>query len=62
MAQQKIKPKKCPFCGAELEEKKLDLFGGNVTFCYIHPIADCVLSFFEVLPKEIHLWNRRKEE
>lgn len=60
----RIKIERCPFCGAELEKKTIKSLptGEDVIFCYIHPMADCVLSWFEVFPKEIHLWNRRTEK
>lgn len=62
MTENKDEIKSCPFCGAMLEEKSIELFGQNVTFCYIHPTADCVLSLFSFHSKEIHLWNRRTEK
>ena len=62
MTENRDKIKTCPFCGATLEEKNIELYGRIVTYCYIHPTANCILSLFSFHPREIHLWNRRTEK
>jgi hypothetical protein len=41
----------CPFCGAELESPRWDVF--------IHPKSDCLMSGFMVAKTHIDIWNRR---
>lgn len=42
--------KPCPFCGNYLEEKRITDFtnGVEVIVEYVHPMADCILSGYEV--------------
>ena len=56
----KIKP--CPFCGSCLEKETITDYanGDEVVIGYVHPMADCILSGFEVFEREIYQWNRRK--
>lgn len=56
--------KPCPFCGNYLEEKRITDFtnGVEVIVEYVHPMADCILSGYEVFEKEVYQWNRRAED